>query len=111
MLKFVFLLTIWTADSPVPQVYVEDHNLTGEDCAALVVAYHEADPTYSRGVPSCEIDHAQLPAVFMHEGAPVSLPPCPTEDSRNCYWDATERGNGRGKSFYDVDGTAYQFHP
>jgi hypothetical protein len=27
------------------------------------------------------------------------LPPCPTEDSDNCYWDALAMGNGRGDSF------------
>jgi hypothetical protein len=37
-------------------------------------------------------------------GEPV--PPCPTEDSANCYWDAT-RGNGTGRSFVDIDGTVY----
>ncbi|QIQ63682.1 hypothetical protein SEA_NIKE_102 [Microbacterium phage Nike] len=25
-----------------------------------------------------------------------SLPPCPTEDSDNCIWDASEQGNGQG---------------
>ncbi|QIG59109.1 hypothetical protein SEA_RUBYRALPH_101 [Microbacterium phage RubyRalph] len=25
-----------------------------------------------------------------------SLPPCPTEDSEGCYWDASEQGNGDG---------------
>lgn len=25
------------------------------------------------------------------------LPPCPTEDSTGCYWDAQTRGNGRGQ--------------
>ncbi|WNT45355.1 hypothetical protein SEA_BABYDOTZ_102 [Microbacterium phage BabyDotz] len=25
-----------------------------------------------------------------------SLPPCPTEDSDNCVWDASEQGNGEG---------------
>lgn len=27
------------------------------------------------------------------------LEPCPTEDSTNCYWDATTQGNGAGTSF------------
>lgn len=27
------------------------------------------------------------------------LPPCPTEDSFNCGFDATSRGNGEGRSF------------
>lgn len=35
------------------------------------------------------------------------LAPCEFEDSANCYWDASERGNGKGDSFVDVDGTAY----
>lgn len=35
------------------------------------------------------------------------LPPCPTEDSSNCYWDATVQGDGNGMSFIDIDGTAY----
>lgn len=35
------------------------------------------------------------------------LPPCPTEDSTNCYWDATVQGNGLGQSFVDINGTAH----
>jgi hypothetical protein len=35
------------------------------------------------------------------------LPPCVTEDSANCYWDAASRGNGLGQSFVDVDGIVY----
>lgn len=35
--------------------------------------------------------------------APVAngytFPPCATEDSQWCYWDATSRGNRRGRSF------------
>lgn len=27
------------------------------------------------------------------------LPPCPTEDSVACYWDARNRGNGIGRSY------------
>lgn len=27
------------------------------------------------------------------------LPPCPTEDSTNCAWDAATMGNGAGRSF------------
>lgn len=33
------------------------------------------------------------------------LPPCPTEDSDDCYWDAPSMGNGSGRSFVTVDGT------
>lgn len=31
------------------------------------------------------------------------LPPCPTEDSTWCSWDAAEQGNGRGSSFVTLD--------
>lgn len=30
--------------------------------------------------------------------------PCEQEDSRWCHWDATDRGNGQGRSFVDVGG-------
>lgn len=33
--------------------------------------------------------------------------PCATEDSSNCYWSASEQGNGSGVSFLDIQGTAY----
>ena len=36
-----------------------------------------------------------------------ALPPCEREDSRDCYWDAAARGNGRGLSFYDVGGEVF----
>lgn len=29
--------------------------------------------------------------------ANLSLPPCPTEDSTHCYWDADTMGNGQGR--------------
>lgn len=32
------------------------------------------------------------------------LPPCPTEDSANCYWDATVQGNSTGQSFATYQG-------
>lgn len=35
------------------------------------------------------------------------LPPCPTEDSDDCYWDAAVRSDGRGSSFYIEDGVAH----
>lgn len=39
--------------------------------------------------------------------APVNLPACPTEDSDNCYWDATLMGDGNGRSFDAIDGQVY----
>lgn len=32
------------------------------------------------------------------------LPECATEDSIQCYWDATLQGNGQGQSFVNYDG-------
>ncbi len=31
------------------------------------------------------------------------FPPCATEDSNGCYWDAAARGNGEGISFIALD--------
>lgn len=36
--------------------------------------------------------------------ASIALTPCEFEDSRNCYWNASERGNGQGSSFVNVAG-------
>lgn len=38
--------------------------------------------------------------------SPSPLPPCPTEDSVGCHWDAERQGNGQGRSFIvEQDGT------
>ena len=37
-------------------------------------------------------------------GVEPPLPPCLTEDSSDCYWDATVHGNGDGRSFIDRGG-------
>ena len=37
------------------------------------------------------------------------LRPCRYEDSRNCFWDASSRGNGVGNSFIDLNGKVYYF--
>ena len=29
----------------------------------------------------------------------LAFPPCALEDSNNCYWDASARGNGHGSNF------------
>lgn len=43
-------------------------------------------------------------AIVSYAGAAQPLPdgallPCATEDSLNCYWDASEQGNGEGNDF------------
>lgn len=37
----------------------------------------------------------------------ITLEPCPTEDSVNCYWLAEIHGNGIGRSFINIDGQIY----
>lgn len=39
----------------------------------------------------------------------LGFPPCATEDSLNCVWDASTMGNGTGSSFVDIGGTAYRW--
>jgi hypothetical protein len=65
------------------------------------VARENSDP-YS-GVPYCTDAIADNGGVC--HGEP--LPECPTEDSANCYWDASIRGNGQGRSFVDIDGEVH----
>lgn len=48
-------------------------------------------------------------AVGIAAGAVVTVAvvaQCPTEDSRNCYWNARTQGNGVGQSFVDINGNA-----
>ena len=53
MLKFVLLLTLWSADTPRPEVYVLDSGLTGEDCIERLLESYAED---SIGTLSCEVD-------------------------------------------------------
>lgn len=39
------------------------------------------------------------------------LPACEQEDSENCYWDATVRGNGEGQSFVHWNGEVIYYVP
>lgn len=36
----------------------------------------------------------------------AALPACKYEDSANCFWNAKKKGNGKGRSFIDLRGTA-----
>jgi hypothetical protein len=47
---------------------------------------------------------ALLTAPSAAVGAPIPLPPCHTEDSANCVWDAPHMGNHTGRSFVNVGG-------
>lgn len=112
-LTFVFLLTVWTAETPNAQVYVEDYNLTGADCIERIVAYDAKSYRWEAGTPSCEIDTGDWApepfdsfAVCATDACPnpVILESCKFEDSDNCFWDSRFRGNGIGESFYVING-------
>lgn len=45
--------------------------------------------------------HALVAAVAPH------VTSCASEDSINCTWHADAQGNGQGRSFTDINGTAY----
>lgn len=40
----------------------------------------------------------------LNNGATFAFVPCRYEDSNNCYWDATRRGNGIGRSYIQLRG-------
>lgn len=50
---------------------------------------------------------------FTAEAAPEAayLPPCAEEDSDDCIWDASARGNGEGMSFIAYHGQVYYWEP
>lgn len=50
---------------------------------------------------------AQAPEDVIDSLPDIVLVPCPEEDSRNCYWDATLMGNGVGRSFVNIGGVTY----
>lgn len=69
-------------------------------CATIALANtpHHDDDTFVSGV------------VLLDNGAVVdtaTMPACASEDATDCYWDAASAGNGEGRSFVDVDGTAF----
>lgn len=77
--------------------------------AALTFAFampHEA-PTVTPDDRSAAA--IELPASLTEtlQAADETIPPCETEDSNNCYWDAETRGNGQGRSFITWDGVTY----
>lgn len=57
-ITFIFLLTIYSAETPRPQVYVMNSGLSGTDCIAAIKNYNTTSPMWSHGNPSCEIDTA-----------------------------------------------------
>lgn len=105
LLKFVFIVTLYQPDG-MADVYVMDSNLTGADCIAAVENYVTTTPDLHLGLPACEPDMAEIFTVA-HEGEPLTLPACPTEDSDNCLWDGMQHGNGKGRTFYTLNGETF----
>lgn len=58
-------------------------------------------PLFVLSVSSAFLGGVALVMIFV---SVYFLDPCPTEDSRNCHWNAQEQGNGQGQSFIDVEG-------
>lgn len=91
----------------------------------FAVAY--APNTYEKFRAACldagfPVDHCETHAKTMmntkgndalhrQELPEAYLPPCATEDSENCFWDAMERGNGQGTSFVSYKGKWYYMDP
>lgn len=60
----------------------------------------------ARAVVALLILCAVLLALLWPTSGTPALPPCPTEDSVSCSWDAQQQGNGIGRSFtVDAHGT------
>ncbi len=59
MTQFILLLTIWTAETPHPDVYVIDSGMSGTDCIEAMIAT-EAEAEHLRGILSCEFDYADM---------------------------------------------------
>jgi len=58
--------------------------------------------------PAIEAPSQEAPAIDAPVSGPTyTLPPCASEDSDNCYWDASERGNGQGTDFVALNGMVY----
>lgn len=114
MLEFVFILTVWQGPNAAHPMSAYPIAITDSaTCIGMVEHYDATNPQWLAGVPSCEIE-TDLESWrgpdfvdFTIAGANVALGPCQAEDSPNCYWDATARGNGQGNSFVDVMGVQY----
>jgi hypothetical protein len=42
--------------------------------------------------------------VWLRDGSSWDVTRCPTEESRNCFWNARVQGNGLGRSFVNIHG-------
>lgn len=82
------------ADAAIAAVMLSAVGLGGY----LSGAHHAVD--YSAPATEVQTDTVSTPAL-------PELPPCATEDSENCYWDAANHGDGQGTSFVRWNGVTY----
>lgn len=74
--------------------------IDGNGAAVPLRAYGGGDMGYE----SCALDAA----LIGETGLPVAcLAPCATEDSDHCFWDARQRGDGKGRSFIAIGESVY----
>lgn len=89
-------------DETVPTVCEEGWTLA-EDNTCVPPGYYDDEPTPAPApVPSP--DEGVSPEASFPD---ITLPACPTEDSEDCYWDASARDNGEGTSFFRYGGVTY----
>lgn len=55
-----------------------------------------------------QVTGTNLLSVTLSNGAHAVLTPCRFEDGRNCYWDASVRGNHRGRSLIVMKGHVFK---
>lgn len=49
-------------------------------------------------------------AVVLWSGAEYVVTPCKSEDSKNCFWWASTRGNGAGEAFVNIKGKTHRLY-
>lgn len=88
--------------TPVQTVFPGD-TLTASPDSCVAVTYRGDREIGTRDVP-CGEPATQQERIQL---AFATFPACEYEDSRDCAWDASERGNGRGHSFVDIGGRVF----
>lgn len=102
----------------VPEAVEPVESVPAVEAPAEVQKEDSAEVAPAPVVPTCEEqglitaeDMTCVPADYYEAPAPeyptYTLPPCATEDSDNCYWNAARMGNGTGTSFINLDGVTY----
>lgn len=99
---FMLLATVINPNVNTNDSYVIDYNLTDSDCVAVMSDVLESDGLEIEPGIIFATDRLGLECV-----AEFAIPPCATEDSDFCAWDATTRGNGLGRSFISWEGEVY----